>query len=32
MLVFVGDEFTKFVIGMWRVRSGRWLRNLVQAT
>jgi putative MATE family efflux protein len=31
LMVLVADEFTKFVIAMWRVRSGRWLRNVVQA-
>lgn len=30
VLVLLGDELSKFVIGMWRVRSGRWLRNVVQ--
>ncbi len=31
LMVLVADEFTKFVIATWRVRSGRWLRNVVQA-
>ena len=31
MMVLVGDEFTKFLLGMWRFRSGLWLRNVVQA-
>lgn len=31
LIVLVGDELTKFLIGMWRFRSGRWLRNVVQA-
>jgi putative MATE family efflux protein len=31
MMVLAGDELTKFVLGFWRVRSGRWLRNVVQA-
>lgn len=31
MMVYIGDEFTKFLLGMWRFRSGLWLRNVVQA-
>ncbi len=31
LLVLLGDEFTKFIAGIWRVRSGRWLRNIVPA-
>ncbi len=31
MMVLVGDEFTKFCLGMWRFRSGLWIRNVVQA-
>jgi Na+-driven multidrug efflux pump len=31
LMVVIADEFTKFVIANWRVRSGRWLRNVVQA-
>mgnify|MGYP000987580332 CR=1 FL=1 len=31
MLVILGDELTKFLLGMWRVRSGRWLRDVVTA-
>jgi putative MATE family efflux protein len=31
MLVILGDELVKFVLGMWRFRSGRWLRNVVTA-
>jgi putative MATE family efflux protein len=31
LMVLVADEFTKFLLGTWRVRSGRWLRNVVQA-
>ena len=31
LMVLVADELTKFIIAMWRVRSGRWLRNVVQA-
>lgn len=29
MLVILGDEATKFLLGMWRVRSGRWLRDVI---
>jgi putative MATE family efflux protein len=29
MLVIIADELTKFLLGLWRVRSGRWLRNVV---
>lgn len=32
VLVVLGDELTKFLLGMWRVRSGRWLRNVAAAT
>lgn len=31
LMVLVADEFTKFLIASWRVRSGRWLRNVAQA-
>jgi putative MATE family efflux protein len=31
MMVLVGDELTKFFLGMSRFRSGRWLRNVVEA-
>lgn len=31
MMVFIGDEFTKFCLGMWRFRSGLWIRNVVHA-
>ena len=31
MMVLVADELTKFIIATSRVRSGRWLRNVVQA-
>ena len=31
MLVILGDELVKFMLGMWRFRSGRWLRNVVTA-
>jgi putative MATE family efflux protein len=31
LMVLVADELTKFIIASWRVRSGRWLRNVVQA-
>lgn len=31
MLVILGDELTKFLLGTWRVRSGRWLRDVVTA-
>ncbi len=31
MMVVLGDELTKFLLGMWRVRSGRWLRDVVTA-
>ena len=31
MMVLMGDELTKFLLAMWRFRSGRWLRNVVQA-
>lgn len=31
MMVITGDELTKFILAMARFRSGRWLRNVVQA-
>lgn len=31
VMAIVGDEFTKFLLGMSRVRSGRWLRNVAAA-
>lgn len=31
LMVVIADELTKFLIATWRVRSGRWLRNVVQA-
>jgi len=31
LMVILGDELTKFLLGMWRVRSGRWLRDVVTA-
>jgi Na+-driven multidrug efflux pump len=31
LMVLVGDELTKFCLGMWRFRTGLWLRNVVQA-
>ena len=30
-LMVVADEATKFGIGLWRVSSGRWINNVVQA-
>lgn len=29
LAALVGDELVKFVLGVWRVRSGRWLRNVM---
>jgi putative MATE family efflux protein len=31
LMVVIGDELTKFILGMSRFRSGRWLRNVVEA-
>lgn len=31
LMVILGDELTKFLLGMQRVRSGLWLRNVVTA-
>ncbi len=30
VLVLAGDELAKFILAMWRFRSGLWLRNVVQ--
>ncbi len=29
LMVVIADEATKFVLGMWRVLSGRWINNVV---
>ena len=31
VLMALMDEVTKFVIGVWRVASGRWINNVVRA-
>lgn len=30
-LIIVSEEFVKYLVGLWRFRSGRWVNNLVQA-
>jgi Na+-driven multidrug efflux pump len=30
LLVVAGDELLRFSLSLWRVRSGRWINNVVQ--